>query len=209
MRSRLIALPFAAACGYGPTVYDYEARVVVGIEAQDVPVAAFAEVPAWVSLRGSAADVAYPLVLDGDVLHLQSPFTPAMLATAYDPWWSTADTLATGALAVALGPSGSTETEPPPLTELRGRFSLVVSGGEEPIEISVILRPELEPCGFDYTQSPSEVRPVATLDGGVTCVDGTQCIPPGTRVDPDERTIFVAPFRIFARVQRYCGVSSG
>jgi hypothetical protein len=197
MRIMICALPFLASCGCGGAMNEGEARVVVGIEPQEVPVALFAERPTWVSLRADGAEVSYPLGKDGAVFHVESGFAGDLLGTYFEPWGDEV----TGALAVPLTDAGADDGESPE-REYRGELSLVIGGDEgETAAVPVTVRPALDPCAWDDDQPP-EARPRATLDGAATCVDGTACTPPGTRVDSDERTFHVTPFQFLTRVQR-------
>jgi hypothetical protein len=210
-RALLVAV---VATGCGGIRYDYEARIALGVEPQEVSATAFgAATPTLLSLRGPDAAIGYPLALSGQTITVESSFSAAGFPPSYihDSYLPEA-ALPADALGVRLFPNGATRENPPPVDEYTGNFGVVVSGSDgEATEVRVLVRPEIDVCMNDGFEVPAtlEIAPVATVTGFPTCLDGTSCAAFGTRVDPDTRTIIIAPFRITVRVQLSCQVSVG
>jgi hypothetical protein len=138
----------ALVTGCGGLAWDWEARAVVGAEAQRVPAAGREDV-AWLSIRAEGGDVVYPVHLEGTDLVLDSPFVAGSLASRYDHYEGVV--MRSGVLVV---PLAARYPPPPPETypadqDLRGRFALVlrdragVALGSESVDIAELI----DPCG--------------------------------------------------------------
>ncbi|MBL9015317.1 MAG: hypothetical protein JNL83_14130 [Myxococcales bacterium] len=146
---KLLLAIAALATGCGGMAWHWEARAVVGAEAQRVPLAGLEEA-AWLSIRGEGGDIAYPLEADGTELVLDSPFVAGALDARYNHW-DAAAVMRSGLLLVPLdGPY-----PPPPDTRypgdqaLRGTFTIVVrdAAGAALATRTVNVSELIDPCG--------------------------------------------------------------
>jgi hypothetical protein len=199
MRHAWLVLALASGC-YGGVRYDWAAQVVVGVEAQRVPASAFgadAATPMWLSVRGGAGDIAYPLRLEGSDVVLDSAFDATGLQVSFDPY-ATPLAMRRASLVVPLrAPIGvqSSSDVPPEAIEFSAKLDITVLG-EEPIPLEI--RPVFDPCLSLYTGFDDEVPPIdsnATSNGQVLDQDATQ--------------VKVGPFVLRIIVQTACGESIG
>jgi hypothetical protein len=102
-----------------------------------------------------------------------------------------------------------------PITDTwRGSFEVELRTGETSTRVKIDVAPFLNPCGDNYAgPTPAEYPPNARVDVAVdstaTCLDGTACLPRGTLLDRDVRSITVGPFVISTRVQAWCSDWAG
>jgi hypothetical protein len=144
-----LAIVVALATGCGGLAWHWEARAVVGAEAQRVPIAGL-EDAAWLSIRGEGGDIAYPLHAEGAELVLDSPFVAGALDSRYNHW-DTNVVMRSGLLLVPLdGPYPPPPDERYPADQaLRGSFALVVRdpAGTELATKVVNISELIDPCG--------------------------------------------------------------
>jgi hypothetical protein len=199
MRHAWIVLALASGC-YGGVQYDWEAQVVVGVEAQRVPASALpgAMTAMWLSVRGGAGDLAYPLRLEGTDVVLDSAFDGAALPIRFEPY-ATPLAMRRASLAVPLrAPSGSRSPtdELPGEIEFSAKLELTILGGEEPVRMPLELRPVFDPCLLLYTSFDDQVPPIAPNASGQA-------------IDQDATQIQIGPFVLRVVVQTYCSESIG
>ncbi|MBA3458878.1 MAG: hypothetical protein H0T46_02885 [Deltaproteobacteria bacterium] len=197
MRHAWIVLALASGC-YGGVQYDWDAQVVVGVESQRVPASALpgAASAMWLSVRGGAGDIAYPLRLEGSDLVLDSAFDGAALPVRFDPY-VTPLTMRSASIAVPLRAAigkRSPDDELPGELEFSARLELTILGGEEPLRMPIDLRPSFDPCLLLYTSFDDQVPPI---DSG------------GVAVEQDVTQIKVGPFVMRVVLQTYCSESIG
>jgi hypothetical protein len=189
MKHACLLLAFASGC-YGGVLYDWEAQVVVGVESQRVPASALpdASTAMWLSVRGGAGDIAYPLRLEGNELVLDSAFDGSALPVRFEPY-VTPLAMRRASIAVPLRPPigerSPTDVLPGEL-EFSAKLEITVLGGEEPVKMPLELRPVFDPCLLLYTSFDDEVPPI----------------------EPNA-TPNVGPFVLRIVVQTYCSESIG
>lgn len=215
MKHAPIALVLLGAC-YGGNQYDWEARAIVGAKPQRVPIAqlgAIGPTATHLSIRTVDVDLTYPLHIDGTDLVLDSLFDDTGYTVAYDPY---SEDVATrprpGSLAVEMWPARYTEDEPG-LQQFGGRLEVSVLDATNAARVKIELRPQFDPCAVgEYYGDPrpdvTPLPPFATMSSR-TCLDGTECVPPGATLSPTPTKLVVFPFVLTIRVQAACSVSTG
>ncbi len=209
MRHAWLLLALTAGC-YGGQQFDWEARAIIALEPQRVPVAAFGAAgptATWLSIHTDGVDLVYPLAADGDELVLQSAFDGIAPSVFYDPYDGSAQLPGPGSLIVSLG-----VPHPPPPPEVApgeqpfsGSFELSILGGADPIQVPVRLTPVFDPCRYGSgTDQNAEPIPPAAVPVS-TCFGGASCSP----FDQDATTVVVPPFTLRIFVQLYCSESTG
>lgn len=195
-------LALASGC-YGGVEYDWEAQVVVGVESQRIPASTLgtdAATAMWLSVRGGAGDLAYPLRLEGSDLVLDSAFDGSSLPVRFEPY-ATPLAMRRASIAVPLrAPIGSRSTTDvlPGEIEFSAKLEITVLGGEEPIVMPLELRPVFDPCLLLYTSFDDEVPPI---DSNATSK--------GQVLEQDVTLVPVGPFVLRIVVQTYCSESIG
>ena len=189
MKHAWLVLALASGC-YGGVLYDWDAQVVVGVESQRIPATAIPDATAamWLSVRGGAGDIAYPLRLEGADLVLDSAFDGAPLPVRFEPY-ATPLAMRRASIAVPLrAPIGKRSPDDvlPGELEFSAKLEITVLGGEEPVRMPVEIRPVFDPCLLLYTSFDDEVPPIEPN------VQGN-----------------VGPFVLRVIVQTYCGESVG
>jgi hypothetical protein len=212
MKHGWMVMLLASGC-YGGVAYDWQARAVIAVEPQRVPLASLGPIGAtamWLSVRTDDVDVVYPIDVQGTEAVLDSAFDGAELPTNYDPYY--ADVAARprpGSLALALRPPypAPPANEEPGEVPFTARFELSILGDGEPIRVPVRLAPRFDPCAF--LSAPATLIPATAIPQSATCLDGSACATPDTPFVQTPTAITVPPFVIRIFVQTSCGESIG
>jgi hypothetical protein len=212
MKHAWLMMLLATGC-YGGVAYDWQARAVIAVEPQRVPVAALGAIgpsAMWLSVRTDELDVVYPIDLDGTDAVLDSAFDGAGLSVTYDPYYAdVSQRPRPGSLAIPL----RAPFPPPPANEEPGdvpftaRFELSILGGAEPIRVPVRLAPVFDPCAF--LGGPGTAIPAVAIPQIATCLDGSACTTPDVPFVQTPTAVTVPPFVIRIFVQTSCSESIG
>ncbi len=208
MRHALLVVVLASGC-YGGVQFDWEARAVIGVRAQAIPIAQLGDVAAtatWLSIRTDAADITYPLRIDGPYLVVDSAFDDVGLATVYDPYGpELASRPRPGSFAVPLDapyPRPSPD-QAPGEQPFHAAFELSILGGPEPVRIPVRLAPTFDPCrhgGWSAADAKS-VPPIAP--------NASPLSPTAPPFVQDATSVTIPPFTIRIIIQEACSESIG
>jgi hypothetical protein len=202
MKHGWLVLALASGC-YGGVQYDWEAQVVVGVESQRVPASAIgadAATAMWLSVRGGAGDIAYPLRLEGTELVLDSAFDGAALPVQFEPY-VTPLAMRPASIAVPLRPpigKRSPAEALPGEIDFSATLEITVLGGDEPVRTPLEIRPVFDPCLFLYTSFDDRVPPIAP-----------NATSKGQVLDQDATQVHVGPFVLRVVVQTSCSESVG
>ncbi len=169
MRHAWIGLVLASGC-YGGVQFDWEARAVIGVRPQAIPIdqlGAVAETATWLSIRTDEADITYPLRIDGPYLVVDSAFDEAGLSAIYDPYGpDVASRPRPGSFALQLEapfPRPSPE-QAPGEQRFQAAFELSILGGPDPVRIPVRLEPTFDPCDVPAQPIPPNALPSFVQD---------------------------------------------
>ena len=213
MRYAAIAMVLATGCG--GEWFEWEARAVIGVEPQHVPVAALGPagpMALWFSVRTDDLDVVYPLRISGTEVMLDSAFDGTAISSTYDPYYAdTAQRPRPGSLAIDLhGPFPQPDPAKPPGDQpFAGTFELSILGGAMPARVGVQLAPTFDPCGYQWPVEGVPPIPANALPVTATCFDGTSCVSPGVPFAQTPTSVVVPPFVIRIYVQTSCSESTG
>ena len=213
MKHAWLVMLVASGCD-GGVWYDYQARAVIAVEPQRVPLASLGAIgpsAMWLSVRTDDLDMVYPIDIQGTEAVLDSAFDGTGLPVTYDPYYAdVAERPRPGSLTIALRPPfpPKPSDEEPQRLPFTARFELSILGGTgEPIRVPVRLAPAFDPCAFLW--APETAISADAVPQSTVCLDGSACTTPEIPFAQTPTAVTIPPFVIRIFVQTSCGESVG